>query len=117
MNQFEYKNFIKRVQVNYILKDGSKITVDGTIGQNVMEVAQENDIDIEGACAASLACCTCHVYVKQEYFDKLGEICDLEEDMLDQAPFLKENSRLSKFYIFFFLFNFKSLNLYQYSNR
>ena len=82
--------------MNYILKDGTKVTVDGTVGQNVMEVAQENDIDIEGACAASLACCTCHVYVKQEYFDKLSEICDLEEDMLDQAPFLKENSRLSR---------------------
>lgn len=62
-----------------------------------MEVAQDNEIDIEGACAASLACCTCHVYVKQEYFDKLNEICDLEEDMLDQAPFLKENSRLSAY--------------------
>ena len=86
-----------RVKVNYILKDGSRVTVDGTVGQNVMELAQENDIDIEGACAASLACCTCHVYVKQEYFDKLAEICDLEEDMLDQAPFLKENSRLSAF--------------------
>lgn len=60
-----------------------------------MEVAQENEIDIEGACAASLACCTCHVYVSPPYFNKLDAPDDLEEDMLDQAPFLKENSRLS----------------------
>lgn len=81
--------FLNRVNVNYILKDGTRRTIEATVGQNVMEVAQENDIDIEGACAASLACCTCHVYVKREYFDKLDEICDLEEDMLDQGIFLR----------------------------
>lgn len=43
----------------------------GKVGDNVMHLAQKNNIDIEGACEASLACCTCHVYVDEEYFDKL----------------------------------------------
>lgn len=81
--------------VNFILKNGSRKQVKGKLGQHVMEVAQENDIDIEGACAASLACSTCHVYVSSEFFSHLEPPDDLEEDMLDQAPFLKENSRLS----------------------
>ena len=53
------------------------------------------DIEVEGACEASLACCTCHVYVDEEYFDKLPEPKEEEEDMLDLAPVLKPNSRLS----------------------
>lgn len=47
-----------------------------------------------GACEASLACTTCHVYVPFDYLDKLPESDEKEDDLLDMAPFLKENSRL-----------------------
>ncbi|CAB3984464.1 adrenodoxin, mitochondrial [Paramuricea clavata] len=60
-----------------------------------MYLAHRHNVEIEGACEASLACSTCHVYVKQEYFDILPEPEEGEEDMLDLAPFLQENSRLS----------------------
>lgn len=49
---------------------------------------------MEGACEASLACTTCHVYVLGEYLEKLSEADEKEEDLLDMAPYLKENSRL-----------------------
>lgn len=49
---------------------------------------------MEGACEASLACTTCHVYVHQNYGDKLPTPDEKEDDLLDMAPFLKENSRL-----------------------
>lgn len=49
---------------------------------------------IPGACEASLACTTCHVYVHGNYLDKLPEAEEKEDDLLDMAPFLKENSRL-----------------------
>nr|XP_012137213.1 PREDICTED: adrenodoxin-like protein, mitochondrial isoform X3 [Megachile rotundata] len=51
-------------------------------------------IELEGACEASLACSTCHVYVHSDYMDKLPPSEEKEEDLLDLAPFLKENSRL-----------------------
>ena len=47
-----------------------------------------------GACEASLACSTCHVYVEEDYYENLSEAVEAEEDMLDMAPFLKPNSRL-----------------------
>ena len=52
-------------------------------------------IDMEGACEASLACTTCHVYVESEdeHWDQLPEATDTEEDLLDMAPFLASNSR------------------------
>lgn len=59
-----------------------------------MDVAHENDIDLEGACEASLACSTCHVYVDEPWFDKLPPPVEEEEDMLDLAFGLQENSRL-----------------------
>ncbi|OQR70346.1 adrenodoxin protein, partial [Tropilaelaps mercedesae] len=49
---------------------------------------------MEGACDASLACTTCHVYVHGDHFDKIPEATEKEDDLLDLAPFLKENSRL-----------------------
>lgn len=49
-----------------------------------------------GACEASLACSTCHVYVDDDYFDALPEPLEEEEDMLDLAVFLKDTSRLGK---------------------
>jgi len=61
-----------------------------------MFLAHRHDIDIEGACEAALACCTCHVYVETEdqHWDLLEEPTEDEEDMLDMAPYLQENSRL-----------------------
>lgn len=59
-----------------------------------MYLAHRYGVEMEGACEASLACTTCHVYVKDVYLDKLPEADEKEEDLLDLAPFLKENSRL-----------------------
>ena len=84
----------KEVKITYIDRDGENHVIKGQIGDNVMYLAQKHDLDIEGACEASLACCTCHVYV-ENFFDKLNHIEEEEEDMLDLAPFLQENSRLS----------------------
>ncbi|CAK8685221.1 ferredoxin-2, mitochondrial-like [Clavelina lepadiformis] len=82
------------VNITYIDRNGDNIDIKGKAGDNVMYLAQRHDLDIEGACEASLACCTCHVYV-ETHFDKLNDIDEEEEDMLDLAPFLQENSRLS----------------------
>ena len=64
------------------------------VGQTLLEVAHENDIDLEGACDGSLACSTCHVVLEQEYFDMLPEPEEEEEDMLDLAFGLTDTSRL-----------------------
>lgn len=57
----------------YVNKDGTKTTVKGKVGDNAMYLAQQNKIEIEGACEASLACSTCHVYVHEDYYDKLKD--------------------------------------------
>nr|XP_003701840.1 PREDICTED: adrenodoxin-like protein, mitochondrial isoform X1 [Megachile rotundata] len=82
------------VNVTFIDKTGNKIPVKGKIGDNILYLAHRYGIELEGACEASLACSTCHVYVHSDYMDKLPPSEEKEEDLLDLAPFLKENSRL-----------------------
>ena len=81
-------------KLTFILKDGSRKEVDAPLGLSVLEIAHRNHVDIEGACEGSLACSTCHVIVEKEWFDKLGEASEDEEDMLDLAFGLTHTSRL-----------------------
>lgn len=63
-------------------------------GTTVLEAAHNNNIDLEGACEGSLACSTCHVILSQDYYNKLEEPSEDEEDMLDLAFGLEPTSRL-----------------------
>uniref|UniRef100_A0A1A9UGD8 2Fe-2S ferredoxin-type domain-containing protein n=2 Tax=Glossina TaxID=44049 RepID=A0A1A9UGD8_GLOAU len=82
------------VRVIYIDKDGKRLEVRGKVGDNILYLAHRYEIEMEGACEASLACTTCHVYVKDNYLNKLPPAEEKEDDLLDMAPFLRENSRL-----------------------
>ncbi|KAI0231320.1 Adrenodoxin-like protein 1, mitochondrial [Lamellibrachia satsuma] len=73
---------------------GKRHPVRGKVGDNVLFLARRYAIELEGACEASLACSTCHVYVHNDYWEKLTEPDEKEEDLLDMAAFLKPNSRL-----------------------
>jgi 2Fe-2S ferredoxin len=68
--------------------------IDASKGDNLIEVAMENGIDIEHACEMACACTTCHVVVR-EGFDSLEESDELEDDLLDKAWGLEPDSRLS----------------------
>ncbi len=80
--------------MTFILRDGTPKEVDAPIGLSVLEIAHRNDVDIEGACEGSLACSTCHVVINPEWFDRLEEPSEDEEDMLDLAFGLTSTSRL-----------------------
>ncbi|XP_063543524.1 adrenodoxin-like protein 1, mitochondrial [Cydia strobilella] len=82
------------VNIVYVTKDGKKHPIRGKVGDNVLYLAHRYGIEMEGACEASLACTTCHVYVNENYLDQLPPSEEKEDDLLDMAPFLKENSRL-----------------------
>jgi ferredoxin len=63
----------------------NEVAVEAKEGKSVLDIAIENNIDIEGACGGELACSTCHVILSQELFDKLPPKTEEEEDMLDLA--------------------------------
>jgi len=69
-------------------------TVEVNEGDDILSIAHEYDIDLEGACEGSVACSTCHVILPPEYYDLLAEPEDDENDMLDMAFGLTDTSRL-----------------------
>lgn len=78
----------------FIEPDGTHREVDAPLGLSILEIAHRNDIDIEGACGGSLACSTCHVIVDADWYGKIDEPEEEEEDMLDLAFGLTRTSRL-----------------------
>ena len=83
-------------KITYIEHNGKNHIVDIKNGLTVMEGAVQNDIPgIDADCGGSMACATCHVYVKDEWLKKINEKNEGEDDMLDQAYEPKSNSRLS----------------------
>lgn len=81
-------------KITFIHPDGKEQVCDAPDGLSVLEVAHRNMIDIEGACEGSMACSTCHVIVDEEWYPKLEEPEEEEEDMLDLTFGLKRTSRL-----------------------
>lgn len=69
-------------------------TIEGNEGDDILSLAHEHDIDLEGACEGSIACSTCHVILSPEHYDLLEEPGDDENDMLDMAFGLTDTSRL-----------------------
>jgi 2Fe-2S ferredoxin len=83
-------------KITYIENNGTSHTVDVAEGLTVMEGAVQNNIPgIDADCGGGMACATCHVYVKDEWFDKINKKNEGEDDMIDQAHEPKKSSRLS----------------------
>ena len=83
-------------KITYIEHSGKKHTIDVANGLSIMEGAVQNNIQgIDADCGGAMACATCHVYVKEEWFNNLPQKEQGEEDMLDMAFEPKKNSRLS----------------------
>ena len=81
-------------KIIFIDGNGEEKTVEAQNGLSLLEVAHNNEIDLEGACEGSLACSTCHVIVEKKFFENLPEPSEEEEDMLDLAWGLTHTSRL-----------------------
>lgn len=60
---------------------------------NLMEVLKSYELPVEGTCGGMALCASCHCYVNSDH--PLPAQSEDEEDMLDQAFFVEDNSRLS----------------------
>ncbi|TFK53224.1 hypothetical protein OE88DRAFT_1793653 [Heliocybe sulcata] len=83
------------IKVHFKDAKGNELkTIEGNEGDDLLSLAHEHDIDLEGACEGSIACSTCHVILTPEHYDLLPEPSDDENDMLDMAFGLTDTSRL-----------------------
>ncbi|KNA14926.1 hypothetical protein SOVF_102860 [Spinacia oleracea] len=83
------------INVTFVETDGTQKHSKVPVGTNMLEAALSNDIELEGACEGSCACSTCHLIVADvDYYNRLPDPTDEENDMLDLAFGLTGTSRL-----------------------
>ena len=75
--------------------EGQVHTLAAVEGWRVMEIIRDHGLPIKAECGGCCACATCHVYVDEDWLDKLPSMREEEEEMLDEAFDVQENSRLS----------------------
>ncbi|XP_077915155.1 adrenodoxin, mitochondrial isoform X2 [Halichoerus grypus] len=85
-----------KITVHFVNRDGETLTAKGKVGDSLLDVVIENNLDIDGfgACEGTLACSTCHLIFEEHIFEKLEAVTDEENDMLDLAYGLTDRSRL-----------------------
>lgn len=82
------------ISVTVIDREGVKHDLEAPtdMNMNMMEVCKAYELPVEGTCGGMALCASCHCYVLSDH--ELPEPSEDEEDMLDQAFFVEENSRL-----------------------
>jgi len=70
-----------------------KLDAPTDMAMNLMELCKSYELPVEGTCGGMALCASCHCYVNSDH--ELPEPSPDEEDMLDQAFFVEDNSRLA----------------------
>lgn len=83
------------ITVTFIDPRGNPVNCEAEPGDNLLKIGQAAGLPLEGTCEGQMACSTCHVIVAPEWFDRLSEASEEEEDMLDFAAGARRTSRLS----------------------
>jgi len=79
-----------------INRDGAETSVDADEGLSVMEAIRDNGFDeLLALCGGCCSCATCHVFVDPSFKDKLPEMSEDENDLLDSSDHRNDDSRLS----------------------
>lgn len=82
------------VNITIIDREGISHQLEGPtdMNMNVMELCKAYELPVEGVCGGMALCASCQCYLESDHL--LPEQSDAELDMLDQALFVKRNSRL-----------------------
>ena len=83
-------------KITFVEHNGIEHALDAENGMTLMEAAVKNSIPgIDADCGGACACATCHIYLRDGWAEKTGSREEMEEDMLDFAFDVRDNSRLS----------------------
>lgn len=83
------------MKVTFMTARGEAVECEAEVGDNLLRVGQAAGLPLEGTCEGQMACSTCHVVVAAEWFGRLPQASEEEEDMLDFAAGARRTSRLS----------------------
>ena len=83
------------MRVRFTTARDQTVEAEASEGDVLLNVGQAAGMPLEGTCEGQMACSTCHVIVAPEWFDRLPEASEEEEDMLDLAAGVRRTSRLA----------------------
>ena len=83
------------IRVTFTPPGGEPVVAEAQAGDNLLRIGQAAGLPLEGTCEGQMACSTCHVIVAAEWFVRLPQASEEEEDMLDLAAGACRTSRLS----------------------
>ena len=86
---------MSKVKITFIQQDGVEVLCEAEVGTTLLEVAKQNNVSLMGACDGACACGTCHVYIDENYIDKLENPSEQENSVLDVVFGIQNNSRLA----------------------
>jgi 2Fe-2S ferredoxin len=82
------------IKVTIVDREGKEHQLEAPtdMNMNMMELCKSYELPVEGTCGGMAMCATCHMYILSDH--QLSDRSDDEEAMLDQAFFVRGNSRL-----------------------
>ena len=81
--------------ITFVESDGTEHTIDIEPSMSLMEGSTINLLPgIEGMCGGICSCCTCHVYIEDEWASKVPPMKEGEKKLLDASAHRKDSSRL-----------------------
>jgi 2Fe-2S ferredoxin len=82
--------------ITFIEQSGIQHQVEAPPGESAMRVALNKGVaGIDGDCGGVCACATCHVYVDEQWSEKVGGPSEQEGEILGSSPVLTDRSRLA----------------------
>ncbi len=83
-------------KLTVVNREGEERTVETASGVSVMEAIRDNGFDeLLALCGGCCSCATCHVFIDPAFADRLPEMSEDENDLLDSSDHRSESSRLS----------------------
>ena len=83
------------MMVRVVDRDGKERELEALEGWRLMEIIRDWGLPIDAECGGACACATCHVYVDEEWLDRLHPPLAEEIERLDDAFDVRPNSRLA----------------------
>jgi len=82
--------------INVTNRAGQTQAITGKVGNTLMEILRDADMDVEAICGGCCSCATCHVFIDDAWAGKVPARTADETELVEQTnSYQPANSRLS----------------------
>lgn len=82
-------------RINIVTRNGDEVEIESPEGEPLMWALRDQNLDVEAVCGGAVSCATCHVYIAEDWYEKLEAPDEFETALLDDLVHTTQSSRLS----------------------